>query len=81
MATENSACWNLPDSVLSNTTFTVWKTQILDHYIENHLDNYLLRDIAAPLAADAHKLEVYESWQRKAAGILVCYIYGTSQQQ
>jgi hypothetical protein len=69
MASENSARWNMP--ILSNTTFEIWKMQILAHCMENNLDTYLLQDIAPPPATNAKKLEIYESWQRKAAGILV----------
>ena len=39
--------------------------------MEYNLDNYLLRDIAAPPGSDTNKLELYESKRRKAAGILV----------
>jgi hypothetical protein len=39
--------------------------------MEYNLDNYLLRDIAAPPASDADKLEQYESQRGKAASILV----------
>ena len=39
--------------------------------MENNLETYLLREIAAPPAADAKKLEIYESLQGKEAGILV----------
>ena len=39
--------------------------------MEYNLNNYLLREIAAPPASDANKLELYESKQGKAAGILV----------
>jgi hypothetical protein len=33
--------------------------------MENNLDIYLLQDIAAPPAANAKKLEVFELWQEK----------------
>jgi hypothetical protein len=54
-----------------SVAIAIWKTQILAHCMENNLDTYLLRDKAAPPAADAKKLEIYEYWRGKAAGILV----------
>lgn len=42
--------------------------------MEYNLDNYLLRDLAAPPAAEADKLERFESRRAKAAGILVCCV-------
>ncbi|PLW53680.1 hypothetical protein PCANC_04321 [Puccinia coronata f. sp. avenae] len=69
MTSEQSLRYSLP--ILTNTTFAVWKTQILAYCMEYNLDNYLLRDIAAPPASETDKLEQYESRRGKAAGILV----------
>ena len=70
MSNEQAAQYSIPS--LSNTTFATWKTQILAYCMEYNLDNFLLRDLAPPPAAEAEKLEIFESRRGKAAGILVC---------
>ncbi|KNZ62728.1 hypothetical protein VP01_1229g3 [Puccinia sorghi] len=73
MLSEQSIRYSIP--ILTNTTFSTWKTQILAYCMEYNLDNYLLRDLAAPPAAEADKLERFESRRAKAAGILVCCLW------
>ncbi|KNZ49509.1 hypothetical protein VP01_496g8 [Puccinia sorghi] len=69
MSSEQSIRYSIP--ILTNTTFATWKTQVLAYCMEYNLDNYLLRDLAPPPAAEADKLEIFESRRSKAAGILL----------
>ncbi|KNZ56314.1 uncharacterized protein VP01_2436g4 [Puccinia sorghi] len=72
LSTEQSIQYSI--SNMSNTTFATWKTQVLAYCMEYNLDNFLLRDIEPPPSSEADKLELYESWCGKAAGVLVHFM-------